>query len=69
MSAVRCIECDRLKLRDNPKMAALGFGQCNALKPWQFNSVEFTRDCDRYKPADGTTVKGRLDWYEKRSKP
>lgn len=64
--AVRCIECLGLKLRENPKMAALGFGQCTHKPPHEFQSVVFQRDCKRFRPDTADKVQGRVDWYNKR---
>lgn len=63
---VRCIDCTRLRLRENPKMAALGFGQCERKPAWEFSSVTFARQCDRFMAERADKVQARVDWYEKR---
>lgn len=64
--SVKCIDCLHLRLRDNPKMAGLGFGNCASKPMHKFQSVVWARVCERFRFAGDESVKTRVEYYEKR---
>lgn len=62
---IRCLECQQLTLRDQPKMANEGFGRCKLEKvSGRFVSYLYQRECDNYARTDEEAVLKRLAWYD-----
>lgn len=64
---VQCIDCQRINLRDAPKMARLGFGGCESERRGTYLSLVWNRECATFKPAEAATVEARRQWYEKQA--
>ena len=61
---VECVSCALFTLREAPKFAQLGLGQCAAMKgrPGTFVSPQFPRQCRDHQPAPAATTAARIEW-------
>ncbi len=62
---MKCLNCTALELRNHPKHANVGFGQCKA-KPVSgyFVNINREQECSDYKRADEGVVIKRMAWFE-----
>jgi hypothetical protein len=76
VDGVKCIDCAKINLRDNPKHAKTGMGTCpheqiqidGVQYGGVFTSIHSERNCEHYRAADGETVVKRLEWWNNRHK-
>ena len=62
---VRCLDYSQITLRNHPKMANEGFGQCKLKAvPGQFVSYLYQRDCSDFKRADEEKILKRYAWRD-----
>ncbi len=61
----QCIQCANLQLREHPKHANTGMGNCK-LNPakHEFVTIERQRDCATYNRADEAVIIKRQSWRE-----
>lgn len=65
VSKIRCLECAHITMRDHPKHANEGFGQCKLKAiPGQFVSYLYRRDCTNFKRADEDKILRRYAWQD-----
>lgn len=63
---VQCIDCQRLNLRAEPKMARMGFGRCNLSNTaGAYESVLWQRECGKFAPEEQEAARKRREWLEK----
>jgi hypothetical protein len=63
---VQCIDCQRLNLRDAPKMARLGFGGCEREARGTYKSVVWARECVSFRPMEAANAAKRREWYQQK---
>lgn len=65
MTKVRCLDCSQITLRNHPKMANEGFGQCKRnINSGQFVSYLYRRECSDFKRADEERILKLYAWQD-----
>lgn len=64
-----CSDCQRFNLKNDPAMAALGYGRCQAMPVATFVHVRRVLPCQHYRPAPEGIGEARRVWWAKKSEP